>query len=57
MRIVDYLGYRRSAAEISDIVQGLRDSGNQNTRDRYSRFKGIPELEARLSDLPKLYLD
>lgn len=42
-------------AMITTMIDAIRGKGNQGTSDRYARFKGIPELETRLSNLPKLH--
>lgn len=43
----------KSSVTTSDLVAQMREGGNQNTRDRYSRFIGISELEMKISNLPK----
>ncbi|MDO6481144.1 hypothetical protein [Shimia thalassica] len=40
-----------------DLVDQLRGGGNQETRDRYSRFVGIDELKERTSELPAYEFD
>jgi LPS sulfotransferase NodH len=37
---------------IEDLITLMRDKGNQKTRDRYGRFKGIEVLDKRLGELP-----
>jgi hypothetical protein len=45
---LDALGLSRGEKSDSRLVQQLRNRGHQGTRDRYSRFSGIDELDRRL---------
>ncbi|MEL7301274.1 MAG: hypothetical protein AAFM92_12905 [Pseudomonadota bacterium] len=36
------------------VIEGIRKTGDQQTRDRYSNFKGRDELQSRLVELPRL---
>lgn len=48
------LGLARGAEQDAAMLANLRDTGDQNTRDRYARFRGQDELRTGLAVLPPL---
>jgi len=42
------------AEQIDTLLQRLRGTGNQNTRNRYDQFRQIDQLKQRIGDLPQL---
>lgn len=50
--LLQFLGMELGAAGSAAFIEGIMGSGDQGTRDRYSAFAGIPELEAALGAMP-----
>jgi len=54
--VLDRLGFARDAAADAALLAELRAEGDQMTRDRYGRFRGVDALRERVAGLPKLRL-
>ncbi|MFV0359868.1 hypothetical protein [Tropicimonas sp.] len=49
---ISFLGYNLQRTRAEDRIRGLRETGNQDTRDRYQKFEGIGTLDTALKTVP-----